>query len=271
MRSYKLINHKLNLLPALIGLLLCPFTLNAEKYVFKVGQFNKLSVLDNVNVIYSCVPDSTGCVTYTGSEDFEDAFILTNKKGKLIVQVITEDAGKKDLPTLKVYSDYLNKVENSGNCTVRVNRPAPCPNFKAKVIGNGTLIINDLQATSVEAAVVAGMGKVVISGECTDSKYRITGTGSIIADRLKATDTKIVLTLGTGYIGCWTTGNLNVGGLGSTKIYYKGDPVIKKKGNAKLFRLPEEDFTMDGESGLNTGELDQIKEMEEEDETVLGD
>lgn len=85
---------------------------DAENYKVEVGQFDKVKVLDNVNVVYRCMPDSTGWVQYRGAKEFADAFIITPKDGTLKIQVSTEDVGHPDLPTLYIYSDFLTSVEN---------------------------------------------------------------------------------------------------------------------------------------------------------------
>lgn len=210
-----------------------------QNYKFEVGQFNKLRVLDNVNVIYRNNPDSTGFVQYRGNKEFADAFILTPKKGELKVQVSTEDVGNPDLPTLFVYSDFLSAVENSSKFTVRVEEMAPCAEFSAKQIGNGRIEIDNVKANVVNATIATGNGSVSIGGTCKDAVLKMVGTGTILADRLKATFVTCKI-LGAGSIGCWAVDKLNVSGIGSTKIYYKGTPEVKKTGGGKLFELPED-------------------------------
>lgn len=197
------------------------------KYKVNVGQFTRLKVLDNVNVVYRNVPDSTGYVVYQGVDDFADSFIFTVNNGLLKIQVTTEDVNKPDLPTLYVYSDFLTNVENSSNFTVTVESPAPCPDFKAVQIGNGKVIVNGLKATDVKGELATGNGTVELSGECVNACYRLVGTGSIRSDMLQAKDVKIRIA-GCGMIQCWAEYNLIVKGLGSTKIYYKGNPCVKK-------------------------------------------
>lgn len=207
-----------------------------HEYLFKVGQFDKVRVLDNVNVVYRCVPDSTGYAAYHGEEDFCDSFILTNSGGTLKIQVSTEDVGKPGLPTLYIYSDFLTSVENSSNFTTTVQSPAPCAKLKALQIENGSLRIENAQATEVEAAVVAGHGNIFLSGDCNCAQFRMMSAGTINADMLKAQDVKCRV-FGAGTIGCWAVQSLKSRGLGSTKIYYKGHPQVNKKGGGKVMPL----------------------------------
>lgn len=211
---------------------------NTQQYKIEVGQFNKLKVSDNVNVVYRCVPDSTGWVQYRGSKEFGDAFILTPKNGTLRIQVSTEDVGSPELPTLYVYSDFLTSVENSSDCTLTVENPAPCAEFSAKEIGNGHIVVEGLRANIAKAAVTTGNGTVTLSGSCRDAMCQMVGTGVIAADRLEAQNVQCKI-LGGGTIACWAVEKLNSKGIGSTKIYYKGDPVIKKQGGGSIFPLPE--------------------------------
>ncbi len=239
----------------------------AENYKINVGQFNKLKIHDNVNVVYRCNPDSTGFVQYRGAKEFADAFILTPKDGSLRIQVSTEDVNNPALPVLYVYSDFLTEVENSGLKRVTVEKPAPCAEFKAKCIGNGSIVVEDLQANVVRAAIATGNGSVNLSGTCRDAGFRMLGTGIIGADRLRAENVDCRI-LGSGTIACWPTLHLSVKGIGSTKIYYKGTPAIKKSGGGKLFQLPEERtfdevLTEDGESEEGA---EEIAEEEPDDE-----
>ena len=222
--------------------LLCVTSVNAqivEKYKMEVGQFDKIKVFDNVNVVYRCLPDSTGFVQYVGSKEFADAFIITPKDGTLKIQVSTEDVNNPDLPTLFVYSDFLTSVENSSTFTLTVENPAPCAVLNIKQVGNGSITVENVKANIVKAAIATGNGTINVSGKCRDADFKMLGTGVIAADRLEAekVDCKI---LGSGTIGCYPEQKLVVKGIGSTKIYYKGDPVVKKSLGGKLINLPDD-------------------------------
>ena len=89
----------------LLLLSLIAFNMHADvqNYKVEVGQFDKIKIQDNVNVVYRCLPDSTGFVQYSGDKEFADAFIITPKSdGTLRIQVSTEDVGNPNLPTLYV-------------------------------------------------------------------------------------------------------------------------------------------------------------------------
>lgn len=234
--------HKMKKFLLFTFILLCVFTAGAsdfENYKVNVGQFSRLKVLDNVNVVYRNLPDSTGFVQWSGAKEFADAFILTPKDGLLKIQVSTEDVNNPDLPTLYVYSDFLNSVENESSKTLTVEDPAPCAEFKAKEVGNGHVNIENLKANVVKASISTGNGTVNISGECRQAELKMVGTGVISVDRLQAEEVKCKI-FGGGSIGCWPLDKLSVKGIGSTKIYYKGSPKVSKSGGGKLFQLPDD-------------------------------
>ena len=227
---------------SIITLMLLPLcALAAERvtvYSNYCGPFDKLEVTDNVNVVYECNPDSAGYVRYTGARRFADAFILTNSKGKLKVQVNTEDVNDPDLPTLHLYSNFLTSVSNSSERKLEVRSLAPCPQLTVKQIGNGTIAVDGIDSDRVKGIIATGNGQIVLSGVAREAKFVMVGTGTIQADLLRA-DVVECRVAGTGTIGCWPLESLNVKGLGSTKVYYKGDPVVKKGPGVKVMSLNE--------------------------------
>lgn len=240
------------------------------KYSVEVGQFDKVKVCDNVNVVYRCLPDSTGYVQYSGDRQFADAFIISPKDGTLKIQVSTEDVGHPDLPVLYIYSDFLTSVENSSNFSFMIEDPAPCAEFKATQIGNGSLTIENLKTNKLSAAIKTGNGSVTVSGKCQEAQYKMLGTGMIAADRMESVSVNCRI-MGSGSIGCWPEKLLTVKGLGSTKIYYKGDPKIKKSGGGKLFPLPEGrplDTVVEKEEGVEK-DADVEEDLEEDAITVV--
>lgn len=200
------------------------------RYELKVNEFHELKVVDAINVVYSCNPDSTGLAVFTCDSEDAAAFIFNNPKGKgvLSMQLSTESVKKKNLPTIHVYSTYLTKVENSGDSLVKVLNVANGPKFSAQLIGNGRLVVNNVKATEVNAGIATGNGTLIISGQCESAKIKLVGTGVIQADELKA-DYVSVKASGTGSVGVDAVSELSVSGVGSTKVYYKGEPKIKNR------------------------------------------
>lgn len=208
----------------------------AEQYRLNVGQFKKISVADSVNVVYRCVADSTGTVAFDGDRKFANAIIYSVNKGELKISVATESVGDPNLPTVYVYSDYLTKATNSGTGHLNIESPAPCPEFNITLVGNGSVEATNVKATNVTAKITTGNGTIAISGKCEEANFNIVGTGTIQADNLEA-DVVKCKGLGGGAIGCHPLSLLKSNCLGTTKIYYKGDPIIKKRGGGKLFPI----------------------------------
>lgn len=207
-----------------------------ETYRINMGAFDKINVVDNVNVVYRCQPDSAGYIVYSGDDRFADAFILSNSKGKLKIQVNTDDVDSPDLPVIYAYSDFLTYVENSSDFLISVENPCPVPKFETKLIGNGKIDVSGVKASHVDINFMTGNGKISVSGKTDKVSIKIVGTGIIQTDELEAKEVDCKI-MGSGTIGCWPLDLLSVKGIGSTKIYYKGNPQIKKVGGGKLFPL----------------------------------
>ncbi|MDE6866478.1 MAG: DUF2807 domain-containing protein [Muribaculaceae bacterium] len=202
----------------------------------KVGQFDKLAVNNNLRVVYHANADSTGYAVYKAPADMADVFLFSNEKGNLKVQTASADLDANDLPVVHHYSYYLISVANSADHTLIVNNNPSVPHFTAKMIGNGSIVVKSIKAGEIQASVLTGNGSIILSGECDKALYQMVGTGTIQADQLKAETVQCKI-MGSGTIGCWATNILKMRGIGSTKVYYKGKPKIKKVGGGKLFPL----------------------------------
>lgn len=220
-------------------LLIATIGVSAREFTMPVGQFSKLQVDDDVNVIYIGGDGSPSRVTYEGNQKYSKAFIIDYKGDKLRIQVETAFVADPDLPTLYVYSDFLKQASISSESTLKIEQAAPCSEVKLTLIGNGTMTANNIKATKVSATINSGNGTISINGNCQTATLKMVGNGTIQADRLEAAEVNCKI-LGTGSIGCWPVNDLKVRGIGSTKIYYKGNPEIDKKGGGKLFKLDSE-------------------------------
>ncbi|MDE7413462.1 MAG: DUF2807 domain-containing protein [Muribaculaceae bacterium] len=222
--------------------ILISLSASAQKntYRMSVGQFDRLSVVDNLEVVYHCHPDSTGYVVYEATDDIAPKMIFTNTKGWLKIQVGVDDIDTDTLPVLHVYSDYLTSISSNSTKRVTILSNASVPHFCAKLMGNGSIMAENIKTTELEGNLVTGNGVIYLSGSCDKALYKMVGTGSINADMMKANVVNCKI-MGSGNIGCWPIDKLDVRGIGSTKIYYKGSPAIKKLGGGKLFPLTEED------------------------------
>ncbi len=236
-------NYKLNLLKAFSVLTmliagLTPAFAQKNHYEVNVGEFNRINVINSVNIVWCVNPDSIGYARFFAEPRFADAFIFSNNdSGTLRIEVAADDVDLDDLPTLYLYSTFLTGVTNAGNKCVTAIAPPPCTEFKAEIIGNGDIKISDLEVTRINGKINTGNGSLSIVGTAQQANLSMIGTGQIIADELEAKKVHCTI-MGTGSIYCWPTEVLSVKGIGSTKIYYKGIPAnIKKRGGGKLIQL----------------------------------
>lgn len=221
-------------------LLLCCFAAKAEKHAYQlnVGVFDKLNVTDNVNVEYRCVADSAGYIAFEGEPEFADAFIFSNNKGKLRIQVNVEDVNNPNLPVLRVYSHYLSEVENGSDFTTVVENAMAVPSLGVKQIGNGKIIVRDVKANDINISLATGKGNIIVGGECGVVNIKMVGAGKIQCENLNSESVKCHI-LGSGEIYCNPIKLLEVKGIGSTKIFYKGAPELNKKGGGKLIPITD--------------------------------
>lgn len=207
------------------------FTASAQTaghYALQVRDFTELKVTDGINVDYVCSPDSAGYAVFDAASDVASRILFEPKGSKLTIEVSNEEGLPLKLPTVRVYSRYLASIENDGDSLVRAINVAPCPKFKAKLVGNGRLSVRGIDASDVSANITTGNGTITLTGRCEEAVYTIVSTGTIIADDLVAKEAKCRV-WGTGTIGCNATAKLSVSGLGSGKVLYTGKPEIKKK------------------------------------------
>lgn len=220
----------------IMALLMGGLQVNAKQFKLPVGQFSKLNVDDNVNVVYVGGDGTPSRVAYEGDQKYAKAFIITHKGNKLRIQVETAYVNDPELPTLYVYSDFLESASLAAESALTLKSVAPGSKLELSVMGNGSISAENMRATKIGAAIKSGNGTISISGHCQEADFSMVGNGTIQADRLEANEVSCKM-LGQGSIGCWPLEELKVRGIGSTKIYYKGSPKIDKKGGGKLFPL----------------------------------
>lgn len=197
-------------------------------HVIKVGDFNKLTVVNGVTVRYASSADSAGLAVIDCPDAAVSAITFENKGLKLRVEAIS-DAPVEALPSVTVYSMALAEAQNWGDSTLTVAAVNPGPKFKASVIGNGSIVVPAIQASEVEASVKAGNGTVYLSGTAQKAKYTIMSAGVIEARTLQAAQAGCNM-IGTGSIDCRVTEALKVKGIGSGTVYFWGAPDVKNHG-----------------------------------------
>lgn len=198
-------------------------------YDLKVNNFSELKVVDNVNVVYRCNPDSAGHVVFTALPEQASAFIFQPDGVKLDILVAPEAENKADaLPTVTVFSSYLTRAENDGRGHLRIESVAPGPKLQIVLEGNGRITARGIDHQAVDASIRTGNGEIVVLGKADMAKLSSLGTGQIQADDLKAREAKCRIT-GTGSIGVNASENLTISGMGSGTVYYLGNPEIKNR------------------------------------------
>lgn len=241
---------------------------NTHRYELKVGDFNRLVVDDGINVEYRCSEDSAGLAVYEATKALADQLIFDfSKKGRLMIQKQFHGEGElsDDLPVVRVYSKFLSQVQNNGDSAVVVVSVAPCPEFKATVIGNGRLVVKDIHANKFDGAIKTGNGQLVVSGKCDQASFSNTGVGSVQADNLEAGDVSCRF-FGTGTTGVWATDRLTIKWMFPGKLYYKGNPgkVKNYSMGVKIFRM-DADGKITEEASGDPSELENVKSGAEEE------
>lgn len=201
---------------------------NIQDYTLKVDDFDELIVSDGICVDYYASTDSAGYIKYSCSPQMASRLIFTPNKAKLKIQV--DDVDNRaiiDLPRITVMSSVLARVQNYGDSLVRVMALTPTSSLKLRVEGNGTIIANDIHTTSLNASTNYGAGRIILNGKAGKAKLSSLGTGTIEAGNLEAKQVSVRIT-GTGNVDCYATEKLSYSGSGSGKVYYKGDPEVKK-------------------------------------------
>ena len=202
--------------------------LRAEQHFeLDVKDFTQLNVVDGINVVYTGDETSEGKASFTTTREIADKIMFENNgKGKLTIQKsFTDDETviSEGLPTINVSSKFLKSVTNSGDSTVKVLNLRPNIEFKASVIGNGRLVVRDIDCSKFYGSIKTGHGTLVVTGKCNEAIFNNTGTGSIEADNLQAVNVSARF-FGTGTTGCFATGTLTVKGVMKGKLYYRDTP-----------------------------------------------
>lgn len=254
---------KLNL--SLIALLFCATSFigvraqGVKTYELNVKDFSQLIVDDGFNVEYRSSNDSTGYAVFSASKEVADKILFeNNNKGKLVIQKAFHNDGEliEDLPTITVYSRFLKEVKNNGDSTVRIMSVRPLLEFKATVVGNGRLVIRDLDCSKFDGAIKTGNGTLVVTGKCETAVLSNTGTGAIQADGLEAQNVSARF-FGTGTTGCWATNVLTVKGVMAGKLYYRNKP-----GRIRNYSVGVKIYTLEGTewTGEKTDENEDAEE-----------
>lgn len=199
-------------------------TSRADEYSINVGDFNKLKLLGNVNVTYAPSASEPGVVKFNCDKEVASKIMCQNTKNTLRIEVdvLTLRAGCK-LPDITVYSSNLEYAENSSDSTLTVSSIIPGSKFQGKLIGNGTMILNNIDTYRLDASISTGCGHLIINGKATKAKLTNVGTGPFEANGLTVDEATCWL-IGTGPIDCKVKDILKIYGAGTGTVYYSGTP-----------------------------------------------
>lgn len=232
----------------LSALFLTALAINAQvkeaiPYKVNVQEFHELLVSHGINVDYRCSTDSAGMAVFRATPEMTSKILFSNPNGKLKIELSPEDKDTLNgIPTVMVYSSYLTKVENRGDSLVRVLSNMPGPSMKARLEGNGKVVVDDVHVTTFDASLGHSHGEVIVNGICKEAKINLTGKGRINAENLKSTNVKCSV-FGAGVVKCWVNGGtLTVQGVSSATVFYKGTPInIKKRSmGTKIVSIDDE-------------------------------
>ncbi len=200
---------------------------DAHDYDLKVNDFSEIKIIDDINVVYRCLPDSAGHATFRALPDQVASFIFQPNGSSLELRLAPEALSKADgLPTVTIYSTYLTRAENDGLGRLLIDNVAPGPKLQLVVVGNGRITAKGIDHSAVDASIRTGKGEIILSGRADQAKLSSLGTGNIQADALEARQAKCRIT-GTGSIGVNAKEALSVSGIGTGTVYYLGQPEIK--------------------------------------------
>lgn len=209
-----------------------------KRYEISVRDFSELKIVHGININYVCNPDSAGMAVFESADKHVSMFMFNNTNDRLEIQLMSESKDiPTDIPTITVYSKFLTKVENSGDSTVTITTMASCPKFKARLIGNGHLVVKNINVTEFDGSIDTGNGTLSLYGSTTKAKLSCTGTGLIQAEELVSDNTNCRM-LGTGSIRCQALTKLNITGMSSGKVYYKGNPKEVKRRSVGVKIIP---------------------------------
>lgn len=217
-------------------ILLSTLTAAAEIQTLKVDRFQKIRVIGPLNVDCVYNPDSVGYITVNAPNAGQISWVeASTSVNKLKLQLRLPDDMRQgvvpvepNLPSVKVYTNYLTEVSNEGDSIVRVITSTNVPSFTARLIGNGYLSVRGIDTEKLNVKLITGRGTIAVHGRTDEESIVMAGVGTIEADGVEAAKAQIRFT-GSGNVGVFATKQLKVFGAGSGTVYVKGTPEISSK------------------------------------------
>lgn len=211
-------------------------TAAAETQTLKVDRFQKVRVLGPVNVDCIYMPDSVGYIIVDAPASHQISWVEASTSGdKLKLHLRLPDEMRQgvapvpaDLPSVRIYTNYLTEVSNEGDSIVRVITSTNVPSFTARLIGNGYLSVRGIDTEKLKVELLTGRGTIAVHGKAEQENIALAGVGTIEADGVESQTVKVKLAI-SGNVGVWAKEKLTVTGTGSGTVFFKGTPEIIKK------------------------------------------
>lgn len=195
-----------------------------EDFDINVGDFTRLVVDNNIDVVYKASDKLAGHVQFKATKHVANNLIFTNSgKKKLTIQVAEDMMGNNQTPLLTVYSKTLEFVENNADSTVTVKVPKGLKEFKAVSSRNGDTKLEDVDVEKLIVRIKTGWGDIYASGKCDLLEAHGLGTGDLNVQELKARTATVNYT-GRGVVRCDVSEELKVKGTGGALVLYKKQP-----------------------------------------------
>ena len=231
------------LLVALTLVLVLPISVKAEEVVVKkynyvyrdttLADFNKVSILNGINVVYTQSESQAGKVRIYAPEG-NNVVSLTSRDGLLSIRYGRDYNMNFGVIMVYVYSKELTQVNCSVGASFTTEGLVKGDKLKLKVLNKSIIRCKNIEYNEVKAKRGLGTGDILLSGKANKATYSIIGRGEIDADNLVAEEVSCKM-FGQGDIGCHVNKEITVRSIGRGAAYCKGD--LKISGENKKIRV----------------------------------
>ena len=139
---------------------------------------------------------------------------------------------------VNVRAPALGALSLSGSGNIKVIQPYRPANTRLVVSGSGTISVNQLETTNIDATVSGSGHLIVFDGVAKHIDGDISGSGRIDLIGVPAKTARTRIT-GSGSVKLNVSDELNSNISGSGTVFYKGNPVINSRvtGSGRVVRL----------------------------------
>lgn len=103
---------------------------------------------------YKQSTDSAGYISFSCDPKYASALTFDNNKGKLKIEIITDNPVGEYVDGVTVYSSCLSRATNLSDSTLRLLSMPPIDDLSLKVIGNGEILAYDTHSDKLSASIV---------------------------------------------------------------------------------------------------------------------